>query len=340
MNEQQQRNIALWLLVVCVFIFGMICLGGVTRLTGSGLSMVQWAPITGWLPPSNLQQWTDVFALYQASPEFIKINPNLDLIGFKAIFWFEYIHRLLGRSIGMVFFLPMAYFFIRYPLSMGFKLKLIALFLLGGAQGVLGWYMVQSGLINDPHVSQYRLVAHLALAVVLYCAIFWLASGYFVRNWGARYRPPAYIWVLSLIVFLVVFDTILAGGFVAGTRAGFAFNTFPLMNGHWIPEGYGTLSPWWKNWFENIAAVQFNHRALATVTILLMLLLWVVSRPAMLTTPIRRVILLLIILGLIQYSLGVATLLNVVPVLLASVHQASAIVVLTVSLLLLRGLSR
>ena len=269
MSDRQHRNIALWLLGICVIIFCMISLGGVTRLTGSGLSMVQWAPITGILPPLNEVQWMAVFKLYQASPEFVKVNSGLALEGFKSIFWFEYFHRILGRLIGLAFLVPMGYFFVRYPLSGKLKLQLIGLFVLGGAQGLVGWYMVKSGLVNDPHVSQYRLVAHLALALILYVAIFWIGSAYFIRNWVQRYVTPPRLNLAAILLFVLVFITVLAGGFVAGTRAGFAFNTFPLMNGALIPEGYAALTPFWKNIFENIAAVQFNHRLLATVSLLL-----------------------------------------------------------------------
>ncbi len=219
MSDRQHLNIALWLLGICAVIFCMISLGGVTRLTGSGLSMVQWAPITGILPPMNEMQWVAVFELYQASPEFVKINTSLELEGFKSIFWFEYFHRLLGRLIGILFFVPMVYFFVRYPLPTRLKFQLLGLFILGGAQGLMGWYMVKSGLVNDPHVSQYRLVAHLALALVLYTAIFWLGSAHFIRHWVQRYATPEWLNAGGVALFLLVFFTLLAGGFVAGTRA-------------------------------------------------------------------------------------------------------------------------
>ena len=339
MNDRQHLNVALWLLAICVVIFCMISLGGVTRLTGSGLSMVQWAPITGVLPPLNETQWLAVFKLYQASPEFVKVNAGLELEGFKSIFWFEYFHRLLGRLIGILFFVPMAYFFVRYPLSAKLKLQLLGLFVLGGLQGLMGWYMVKSGLVNDPHVSQYRLVAHLALALILYAAIFWLGSAYFIRNWVQRYATPVSLNRMSLVLLLLLFLTILTGGFVAGTRAGFAFNTFPLMNGALIPEGYAALKPFWKNLFENIASVQFNHRLLASITLLLAGLLAWLAHKTPLKPALKRLFIITLLLILVQYSLGILTLINYVPVALGAVHQATAVLVLTSNLFLVGVLS-
>ncbi len=341
MTDTQYRNISIWLLLVCAVIFAMIVLGGVTRLTGSGLSMVEWAPITGILPPLNTQQWMAVFELYQASPEYLRVNSEMDLQGFKSIYWFEYLHRILGRLIGVLFFLPMLYFFIRYPLSRLLKLKLFGLFLLGGAQGLLGWYMVQSGLVNDPHVSQYRLVAHLSLALALYGAIFWMASAYFVRDGQSVIAPKRNFRLLSIAAMITIFITLLAGGFVAGTKAGFAFNTFPLMNGRLIPEGYATLKPFWLNWFENIAAVQFNHRLLATASLILAFIVYIKARRSQWGSLQLRRVAALLLLGLVtQFILGVLTLINVVPVTLGALHQATAVIVFTISILLVRTTSQ
>lgn len=339
MTDLQQRNISLWLLLICLVIFCMISLGGITRLTGSGLSMVEWAPITGILPPLNNTQWLAVFELYQASPEFEKVNHGLNLSGFKSIFWFEYFHRILGRLIGLLFFIPMVYFLIRYPVPAHLRWQLLGLFLLGGAQGLMGWYMVKSGLINDPHVSQYRLVAHLSLALILYIAIFWLGSGFFIRHFSQRYLTPKSVSRASLVLFGLICMTILAGGFVAGTKAGFAFNTFPLMAGKLIPEAYAALSPWWKNLFENIAAVQFNHRLLASLSLLIGVgVSWLVFRSA-LNPALKRSYAILLVMLVTQYTLGVVTLLNFVPLALGAAHQALAILVMTSSLFVLRVLT-
>ena len=340
MSDTQQRNVAMWLLVICLIIFCMISLGGITRLTGSGLSMVEWAPVTGVLPPLNEAQWQAVFKLYQASPEFIEVNHSITLDGFRSIFWLEYFHRLLGRVIGIAFLLPMLYFFVRYPLAFSLRLKLIGLFLLGGAQGLLGWYMVKSGLVNDPHVSQYRLVAHLALALFLYVAILWLASGYVFRNWVQRYPAPALLNLSAFGLLAVVFLTLLAGGFVAGTRAGFAFNTFPLMNGRLIPEAYTALSPWWLNLFENIAAVQFNHRLLATLSLGLAVACAWAAYKVVLIAKLKRLFYISLMIICLQYLLGVLTLIHIVPISLAAIHQAMAVIGLTSCVLLARALAQ
>lgn len=257
----------------------------------------------------------------------------MTLAGFKSIFWFEYLHRLLGRLIGVLFFIPMLFFFSRYPLPAALKLKLLGLFLLGGAQGLLGWYMVKSGLVDKPYVSQYRLVAHLSLALLLYAAIMWTAFG----MWLAKFTPPyqlpyAYQW-LMVGGCLLVFITIIAGGFVAGTKAGFAFNTFPLMNGRWLPEGYWALSPLGVNLFENPAAVQFNHRLLATLTSVLTLVVAFKALKMPIEWRLKKGLQLLIAAVLLQYALGVATLLLYVPTVLAALHQMGAVLLLTASLL-------
>ena len=292
--------------------------------------MVQWAPVTGFLPPLNIAEWQAVFELYQQTPEFQKINAGMDLAGFKSIFWYEFLHRLLGRFIGLLFFIPLVFFLLRYRLGTALSFKLIGLFILGGLQGVLGWYMVKSGLVNNPHVSQYRLVAHLGFALFIYCIILWTALGLFIDNLGERYPPSKRLVSASWFLLLLIFVTILAGGFVAGTRAGFAFNTFPLMNGHWVPEGYAAMSPYWLNWFENIAAIQFNHRLLASLAFSGVILLAVVMLKHAFSPRLRNAAWWLMLVVVLQYALGLITLLWVVPVTPAAMHQGGAVILLTV----------
>ncbi len=335
--DPRHRPIAWWLLTCCALVFAMVVLGGVTRLTGSGLSMVVWQPIVGTVPPLSSAEWQKTFQQYQQTPEYRKKNFGMSLQQFKGIFWLEYAHRLLGRSIGMVFLLPFLYFLMKKRIEKPMVPKLITMFLLGGLQGGLGWYMVSSGLINNPHVSQYRLTAHLAAAFLIYAYMFWVALGllYPQREAGAELRPLRRF--AHLVAGLVAL-TVLSGGFVAGLKAGFAYNTFPLMDGHWIPPAYGLLVPAWKNIFENIPAVQFDHRCLALTTLTSIIILWSISRKYVLPARARLGFNLLLAMGLVQVTLGISTLLLLVPIPLASAHQAGALVLFTLTLFTLHAL--
>ncbi len=345
LNNPSHKAIAIWLLVCCATIFGMIILGGVTRLTGSGLSMVEWAPIMGILPPLNQAEWQQTFLLYQQFPEYQLKNFNMSLDEFKSIFWFEYGHRLLGRSIGMIFLLPFLFFLFRGKIQKSLTPKLIIMFVLGGLQGLMGWYMVKSGLINDPHVSQYRLTAHLGLAVVIYAYMFWVALGLLYPKINAAAGNTSHrLKRLSLIITGIIIITILSGGFVAGTHAGLAFNTFPLMDGQLIPAGLFALSPVWHNFFENIATVQFDHRVLATALFLIIPVFW--FKAGRLANELKLPVLartgshLLLAALVLQITLGISTLLLIVPVALAAAHQAGAIVLLTAALFVSQQLHR
>ena len=335
------KAIAIWLLTCCAVIFGMIILGGVTRLTGSGLSMVEWAPIMGILPPLNQAEWQESFLLYQQFPEYQLKNFNMSLGDFKSIFWFEYGHRLLGRSIGMIFLLPFLFFLFRGKIEKALTPKLITMFVLGGLQGLMGWYMVKSGLVNDPHVSQYRLTAHLGLAVVIYTYMFWIALDllYPKINDIADSSDNA-IGRLSSIITTVIIITILSGGFVAGTRAGYAFNTFPLMDGRLIPAGLFEMSPVWRNFFENIVTVQFDHRVLATLLFIIIPVFWFKAGKADIQPLAKTASHLLLAALALQITLGISTLLLVVPVALAAAHQAGAIILLTAALFASQQLRR
>jgi cytochrome c oxidase assembly protein subunit 15 len=330
---QAQRPVALWLLVCCVMIFAMVVVGGLTRLTHSGLSMVEWDPIVGAIPPLNLAQWTETFAKYQLTPEYLKINRGMGLEAFKSIFWLEYYHRLLGRSIGLVFLAPFLYFLLRRRIQRTQISKFIGMFVLGGLQGVLGWYMVKSGLVDNPHVSQYRLTAHLALAFIIYSYIFWVALGLLYpqpqHQGGSAIRR---LRLYSLGVSALIFIMVLSGGFVAGLKAGLAFNTFPTMNGHWLPPGLYALHPLWHNFFENLATVQFNHRLIAYLLAVVIPLFW--WHALRIKLPARTRIAVHLLLGMLalQITLGITTLLFFVPVPLAAAHQAGALVLFTLAL--------
>ncbi len=332
-SENARRAIAIWLLVVCALIFIMVVLGGVTRLTRSGLSIVEWQPLIGALPPLTHADWLALFEKYQLTPEYQKVNIGMDLAGFQGIFWLEYFHRLLGRLIGLAFALPFVYFLLRRQIDRVLAPKLWLLFALGAAQGLLGWLMVASGLVDVPRVSPYRLTAHLGLAILIYAAALWVALGLLApkpqaADWSAALRR------FGLAVTGLVFFIILTGGFVAGTHAGFAFNDWPLMHGRLVPDGLFALDPWWANLFENIATVQFNHRLVAYLLCLVIPAYWFVARRYRLAARTRVLFHLLLAMLAVQVALGITTLLYVVPVSLAAAHQAGALLLLTLALLI------
>lgn len=335
-GPRRARSVAVWLFVLAGMILVMVTLGGATRLTGSGLSIMEWAPIMGTLPPLSEAEWNRLYALYQQIPQYNLVNHGFGLVGFKGIFWLEWAHRLWGRLMGAVLFLPLVWFAVRGRIGRQLAVRLGVLFLLGAMQGVVGWLMVASGFEADSTaVSPYRLVTHLGLAVALYAAVLWTALGQWRQGQAAApANTDRTLRRLAHSTAGMVFLTMLAGGFVAGLKAGLTYNTFPLMDGHLVPEGYAALGPWWRNLFENVAAAQFDHRLLATVTAVLALatVAYGLRRAA---GAARTAVLVLGAAVLTQYALGVLTLLYVVPFGLAVAHQLTAMLVLTAALVLL-----
>ncbi len=332
---EKNRKVARWLFVLCGLVFAMVVLGGVTRLTGSGLSMVDWRPIMGILPPLGADDWERAFELYRQSPEFRHINPDMDVDGFKGIFWLEYLHRVLGRLIGLAFAVPFVWFVWKGYIRKHEWPKYTLMFMLGGLQGLLGWYMVQSGLVDNPRVSQYRLAAHLVAAFAIYAYLFWVALSLLQGNRKARPHP----WfgrTLGLAVLVSV--TVISGAFVAGLDAGLVFNTFPKMGEYWIPPGALAIEPKWLNLFENVATVQFNHRVLAITTFCSILLYWLYARKAALPERLKRGASALLHTAVLQVALGISTLLLMVPTFLGAAHQATALLLFTVVLYLCHGL--
>ncbi len=331
------KQVAAWLIFVALVIFGMIILGGVTRLTHSGLSMVDWDPIMGVIPPLSETDWMQIFTRYQSFPEYQKVNAGMSLEEFKSIFYFEYFHRILGRLIGLLFLLPCLYFWFRGAIRKPMRPQMVIMFVLGGFQGLLGWYMVKSGLVNDPQVSQYRLTAHLISAVIIYCYILWVAFGLLAISSEKVIGDTARkMYRYSVVMTLLVIFMIITGGFVAGTKAGFSYNTFPLMAGQFIPDNMYVLQPFWLNWFENVTAVQFNHRMIAYILVLLVPFYCFAIRRLRITKRSRFAAHLLLGMLVIQVSLGVATILLHVPVVIAATHQGGAIVLLTLVLFITR----
>jgi len=322
-----RRQVAAWLLLCCALVACMVILGGVTRLTGSGLSMVTWQPLHGVLPPMSAPAWEEEFARYRASPEYVHKNAGMDLAGFKRIFWFEYAHRLLGRAVGVAFALPLLWFLWRRRIEPRLVPRLALMFVLGGAQGLLGWWMVKSGLVDEPRVSQYRLAAHLGLAAALYVWMLWTALS--VLRGAAPAAPGAPLARPALALLALAFVTVLSGAFVAGLHAGLVYNTFPTMGGHWAPPDLWALAPAWRNPFENVITVQFDHRLLAYAVLAGTAALWLACLRRAVPATARRWAHAALAAAVLQLALGVATLLAHVPVTLAALHQANALLVLT-----------
>ena len=236
-----RRGIAAWLFVCAALVFAMVVVGGVTRLTHSGLSIVEWQPLVGTVPPLSDTDWHELFDKYKQTPEFKQVNHAMDLAGFKRIFWWEYVHRLLGRAIGAVFLVPFLWFVVRRRIDRPLAWQLAGIFALGALQGALGWYMVESGLLDDPRVSHFRLTAHLGVALAILSAELWVALGLLAPR--AARPARARLACFALAIAATVFVMALTGGFVAGLHAGKAYNTFPLMNGHWVPPEIMMLEP-------------------------------------------------------------------------------------------------
>jgi cytochrome c oxidase assembly protein subunit 15 len=303
-------------------VFATMVIGGVTRLTHSGLSIVEWKPLIGALPPLTEAHWMELFAKYQQTPEFQKVNHDMTLDGFKFIFWWEWAHRLSGRTIGVVFFLPYAWFLLRGQLRGALAAKVFGFFVLGGLQGAMGWYMVQSGLVDDPRVSHYRLASHLGLAFILFGLMGW--TGLAMLQPRAVAPAPTLTRRLGMWLVALVFVMVLSGALVAGIHAGLAYNTFPLMNGDFLPPETFALDPWWQNFLTNMATVQFDHRLIAWT--LMGLIPWFSWRIWHETPAARAPAVALTLWLAVQVSLGIATLLLRVPVALGAMHQAGAMV--------------
>lgn len=329
------RNVAIWLFCCCAFVALMVFVGGATRLTESGLSITEWKPVTGAIPPMSEAAWQDAFEKYKQIPEYRKINFGMSLSEFKGIYWWEFFHRLMGRLTGFVFFLPWLYFAVKGHTDRKLNLRLLGIFALGGMQGLMGWYMVKSGLSERTDVSQYRLAAHLLLAFLLYALLFWQA----LLLWHSGKKPkkkqkklPEALYRFGITLIVLLFVQVGMGALVAGLNAGLTYNTFPKMDGRWIPEGLMTLSPWYKNLFENITMVQFQHRWMAKLIGALYIGYWFWLKRQPLSKELRIAADGMMTALLLQILLGVETLLNVVPIALASAHQMGALLLLTFSL--------
>lgn len=321
--NKSNRAVVIWLSIVCATIIAMIVVGGITRLTESGLSMVNWRPIMGIIPPMNHAEWEQAFNAYKHFPQYHKEFEHMDLEGFKHIFYWEYSHRLLGRTIGLIFFVPFVVLWWRRKFDRKYLPRMFGALILGGLQGLLGWYMVKSGLVNMPRVSHFRLAAHLMLALFILCYLFWLILD--ILEVKRTEAPPLLrksVYAMAVLVPL----QIMYGAFVAGMRAGYGYNTFPKMYDKWIADAVFAMKPWWINLVDSGATVQFIHRWLGTLILVFAFVLWIGARR--LSGKLKWSTAAVACAVLVQFTLGVLTLVNVVPIDLASMHQAWACVVL------------
>jgi cytochrome c oxidase assembly protein subunit 15 len=324
-NSRDGKPIILWILGLCLLTLCTLVVGGVTRLTGSGLSIVNWDPIMGVIPPLHHDEWVAAFEQYQQFPQYRIINSAMTLGEFKMIFFWEYFHRILGRTIGMAFVVPYLFFVSRRMISRKMSIRMVVALVLGGMQGILGWYMVKSGLVDIPYVSHYRLAAHLSLALVILIYLFWnaLSLMQFKVTSAPKYLKRFAIAMATIIAIQIVF-----GAFTAGLHAGVGYNTFPTMNGEWVPAKIGDLAPAWLNLFENTVTIQFIHRILGWIILLGSLVFGYRAACATLSPLQKRAALFFTGLVLVQFTVGVLTLIHVVPFPLAITHQMGATLLL------------
>jgi cytochrome c oxidase assembly protein subunit 15 len=324
MNNNPYRPIIIWLFSGCFLIYAMVVIGGITRLTHSGLSMVEWNPIIGSFPPMSDADWKIPFEKYKLSPEYKLINNQFTLEEFKSIYWWEYIHRLLGRTIGVVFLIPFFYFLIKKKFDKPLLKKMLVLVSLGAFQGVLGWFMVKSGLNKDPYVSHYRLAAHLISAFTVFGFTFWYALDLLYPKAKSDNEIPKNLKRWANVMFAFVVIQIIYGAFVAGLKAGLFYNTYPTMGGEFFPDTLTSYDTFWQNILENKAGVQFIHRNIAIVVAILVFAVWMKSYKAKLNDFQRKASTFMVYIVSIQFLLGVLTLLFAVPVFLGVLHQTGA----------------
>ena len=334
-TDRDRAQVRFWLYAICVLVFAMVIVGGATRLTDSGLSITEWQPLLGAIPPLNAQDWQLAFEKYKLIPEYQLINKGMSLAEFKFIYWWEWAHRFLGRFVGLAFFVPMVWFWATGKLEKGIRGKLVFLLLLGGLQGFIGWWMVSSGLAERVDVSQYRLAVHLTLANLIFAWCLWIARGlapHSDEHASERVRSFA-----PLVVF-ALFVQIFWGALVAGMDAGLAFNDWPLMDGAVLPGGLWVQEPFWINLFENPKMVQFTHRLFAYLLVILIVLQMVVALGSDSGNTHKRRTVLLVGFALLQASFGVITLVMQVPLFWGLVHQGGATLLLGAAIAHWRGI--
>jgi len=337
-DEASRRQIGWWLVLMALLVGLMVVVGGATRLTDSGLSITEWRPVTGAIPPLTTEAWQAEFDKYKQIPEYKLVNQGMTLAEFKTIFWWEWGHRFLGRFIGFAFLFPFVFFVLKRKVERGLAPKLLIMFVGGGAQGALGWFMVQSGLADRVDVSQYRLAAHLAAAFLIFAYILWIALDLLMPQLRSKRSDLVRLRNWATLLTVLVFIQVILGAFVAGLHAGLSYNTWPLMDGQLVPAGYLFQSPWYLNLFENIAAVQFNHRMAAYAVTAVIVALVIMGRSKSSAIAVRQWLHVLLGLVGVQVGLGIWTLLAVVPLWLALAHQIGALLLFAASIILTHSL--
>ncbi len=327
-------NVLIWLIILTLLVFAIIIIGGLTRLTDSGLSMVNWRPIMGTIPPLTAQNWTEVFNLYKQTPEYIIINKNMSLNEFKYIFWWEWAHRFIARIIGVIFFIPFIFFILKGNLNWPLITRLSVVLIFGMIQAVVGWWMVKSGLTDNPYVSAYRLTFHLVNALIIFSLLLWLTMDYYyIDDDKLNYKLNVY-GIFIIISIILVSITIVSGGFMAGTHAGQSFNTYPLMNEKIIPDDYFLPDLGIFNFFENVIAINFNHRWLGSITFLFIFSFIIYSILNKNNFVSIKLLLLSLIILTFQFLLGILTLLSNVNINYASMHQTNSVLLLATLLII------
>lgn len=346
LSLRNRSSIILWLLSGCLLIFMMVVVGGITRLTGSGLSITKWNVVTGTIPPLNEEQWHKEFDLYKQSPQYRKINAHFELSDFKGIYWWEYLHRLLGRLIGIVFLIPFLYFCFTKKLDRTLLIKTLFLFFLGGLQGFIGWYMVESGLVDIPSVSHLRLALHLVTAFITFGFTFWFALDLIHPRKVSMSSAQRKIFNFSIMALSFTVLQIIYGAFTAGLKAGYIYNTWPMMQGQWIADSFyfGLEKNGWQSLINDLSGVQVIHRYLAMVVTLIVVILYLKGRKQWKTHELNdsqwMAVKMVTLFLTIQFLLGIFTLLYSVPILLGVLHQMGAFFLFASILYLLHRLQR
>ena len=327
-SEKKDLFVTIWLFVLTLMVFLMIAIGGLTRLTESGLSIVDWQPLMGFIPPLNYEDWINAFNRYKMSPEFQIINKSMNIDEFKYIYWWEWFHRFFARCIGIVFIIPLFIFLVQKKISKKLTINLFVLFLFGLFQALVGWWMVKSGLTENPYVSPYRLAFHLTNAVIILAILQWISLNSLSSN-NIKFLPSNRFENLQISLIFFLFLTIISGAFMAGTHAGQSFNTYPLMGGKFFPDGYILHDNSLRNFFENTVAINFNHRWLASFTFVLIIILTIYLSISKKYSKNRLEIILIFTFACLQFFLGILTLLTNVKIILASMHQINSMLLLS-----------